>query len=500
MEPGDEAGFEEAWRRRVQDARGALETALELQAATVGSAADNDLGRLQLLEGSCRWRLSEYADALRCLLSALELLDPDDQRSRAAALLDLATVRTYFGQHDDALELVLESLGLFEALDDLPGQGDAFNNLGIVFWNRGELEEATRAYGDSLAIRRRLNDVVGVAACHNNLGKVITDQGDLDRALAELSAALRDWEEVDTPRGVGVALNNIGIVLLRRGEVDDAIEHFERSLQVKDRIGDRQGACETATHLGRALTELGRVEEARTYLDRAVSDAEELGILSELADAYLATSELNERLGDHEQALSWFRRYHDADRQLFDERSAERLHALQIAYRLDRAEREGSTDGLTGLANRRALDRHLHNEFAQSRAEGRPLSLALMDLDEFKAVNDTLGHAIGDEVLRAMAGLLRDHTRTADLPARYGGEEFAVVLPDTTLPDAVKAARQLCDRVRNHPWWSIHPELSVTVSVGVASADDVADVEALLAIADRHLYQAKHDGKDRVEA
>lgn len=103
-------------------------------------------------------------------------------------------------------------------------------------------------------------------------------------------------------------------------------------------------------------------------------------------------------------------------------------------------------------------------------------------------------------MLRAVAGVLRDHTRKADLAARYGGEEFAVVLPNASLPEAVTAARQLCDLIRGYPWWSVHEELAVTVSVGVASAEVAADVDALLAIADRHLYRAKHGGKDRVEA
>ena len=268
---GDEARFDQAWQLRVADATTSLSEALaladELQAA---GASDHDLGRCKLLEASSRWRLSQYTEALGSLLSALELLDPEDGRSRAAVLLDLATVRTYFGLHDEALELLLEALSICEELDDLAGRGNVYNNLGIVFWNRGDLDEAKRAYNDSLEVRRSLDDQDGVAACHNNLGKVFTEAGDHDHALGELQAALDGWEQVDNPRGIGVALNNIGMIYHRRGESDLAVEHYERSLEVKVEVGDRQGVCETRTHLGRILTELGRTDDAQQLLKRAV--------------------------------------------------------------------------------------------------------------------------------------------------------------------------------------------------------------------------------------
>ncbi len=495
-----ERRFRAGWDRRSHDPRGALELAGELATSLGDDPGRRELGLLRLLEGSCHWRLGRYTVALEKLLAAQELLPADEEPLHPAALIDLAIVHNYFGQPDEATTLLLEALRLYEAADDDGGRSDVLNNLGITFWNRGELEEATRAYRESLELRERVGDANGIAACHNNLGKVQTDQGDYEHALISLRAALQGWTEVDNPRGIGVALNNIGLVLHHLGDLEGAVEHYRRSLEVKARIGDRQGTCETTTHLGRILTASGRTEEAESLLATAVAEGEELGLAAEVADAYLAMAELHEARGDHEAALRWFRWFHRADRNLFNDRSTERLQALQITYKLERAEREGATDGLTGLANRRALDRHLHAGFARSRAEGTPLSLVLMDLDGFKAINDGFGHAIGDEVLRTMAGLLRDHTRTADLPARYGGEEFAVVLPDTPLTEAIQAARQLCDRVRGYDWSRIDPELSVTVSVGVAAAQDVADVEELLLAADRHLYRAKHGGKDRVEA
>jgi diguanylate cyclase (GGDEF)-like protein len=490
--------WERAWERRVADPEAALEAALLLRDRVEEGGDRHQRGLVRLLEGSCRWRLGEYVVALRLLLEALELLDEDARDDRAAAELDLAVVHHFYGLYDVALERALTALELYEAVGSDHGLGNVFNNLGIIFYKRADLEESARAYQRSVEIRERLGDRDGVAACRNNLGKVLTDQGRFDAALEQLSEAQRTWSELGNLRGLGMAHNNLGIVHHRLDQLELAAARFEESLELKARVGDRHGACETHIHLGRVYAAQGRTDAGLRMLAIAIETAEELNIRGELAEACAAISDLNESLGEHAEALRWFKRFHEIDRALFNERSTERLQVLQIDYRLDRAEQEGATDALTGLANRRALDRRLREEFERARRASSELSVALLDLDSFKEVNDRFGHLVGDEVLRVVAGLLRDDTRAADLPARYGGEEFAVIFPDTSLSAATRAAQHVCERVRSHPWSGIHPDLAITVSVGVANAADAPDVETLLAAADRNLYLAKHAGKDRV--
>jgi diguanylate cyclase (GGDEF)-like protein len=489
-----------AWDLRRLDAPAALEAAASLRDEAEHLGDDGALARVELLEGSCRWRVSQYAPAMRSLMHALDHLPESRERERAAALLDLGTVHNYFGQHDAAMEHVLAALRIRDLLDDDVGRADAYNNLGIVFWNRGELDEAEQAYRRSVDLRHLLGDLDGAAACRNNIGKVLTARGHYDEALREFAAARESWEAHDNRRGLGMLHNNLGLVQLERGDLDAAATSFHESLAIKEGTHDLHGACETRAHLARVHAAQGELDAALALLDRAVGDAETLGIGAELAMALEALAEVHEARGDHAAALAAYRRFHAVDRQLFDERSAERLRGLQVAYQLERAEQESSTDGLTGLANRRTLDRRLHEQLRLARAHDTELSVALLDLDGFKRINDRFGHGIGDDVLRAMATLLRDHTKTSDLPARYGGEEFVVVLPDTSLTAATQAAQQLCDRVRGYPWHRIHPDLEVTVSIGVACASDVPDTATLLSVADRHLYLAKHDGKDQVRA
>ena len=501
-DPGFDARWRAAWELRRIDANAAIGDAvqlrLEAEAETDPDADADRHGRALLLEGSCRWRLNDYGQALRCLTQALDLLSESSLRHRAAALQDLGTIHIYLGRHDEAIARLLAALELREAIDDEQGRSDVENNLGIVFYHRGDLNEAERSYKSSLHRRELLGDRDGVAACRNNLAKVLTDQGRYEEGMRELEEARRIWSRLGNRRGLSMALTNIGIVHRARDELEEAAAHFLDALAIKRELDDLVGACETATHLGRVRAQQQRTDDALELLHHAASDAERLGMHAELAEACLALSEVYEAFGDHAGALVWFRRYHAADRTRFDERSAERLHALQVSFQLARAEQESATDGLTGLRNRRTLDRELQDAFVDARAGGPELTLALLDLDDFKRVNDTFGHQIGDEVLRRTARVLTDHTRSQDLTARYGGEEFVVAFRGATLQDALGAAEQLCRRIREVPWFQVHDELVITVSIGVAAADDVDDVDDLLTRADHHLYRAKHLGKDRV--
>ena len=161
------------------------------------------------------------------------------------------------------------------------------------------------------------------------------------------------------------------------------------------------------------------------------------------------------------------------------------------------------TDGLTGLHNRRYLDSHLATLFERARNRGRPLSLMITDIDRFKAINDTFGHDVGDEVLREFAVRLRKNVRGIDLACRMGGEEFVVVMPDTDGHVANMVAERIRAQIADTPFTVGEDgrEITVTVSVGVTPMMQVADtVEAMLKRADIALYEAKNGGRNRVVA
>ncbi len=159
------------------------------------------------------------------------------------------------------------------------------------------------------------------------------------------------------------------------------------------------------------------------------------------------------------------------------------------------------TDALTGLFNRRYMESHLATLVEQAAARGKPIAVLVIDIDYFKAVNDSHGHDAGDDVLREFALRIRKSIRNIDLACRYGGEEFVIVMPETDMAVATMVAERLRRRIATEPF-AIQQgarTLEVTISIGIAARGDASDnAAAILKRADTALYRAKRDGRNRV--
>jgi diguanylate cyclase (GGDEF)-like protein len=248
-----------------------------------------------------------------------------------------------------------------------------------------------------------------------------------------------------------------------------------------------------------------------------IEDGTVIGLLSvqhEQSEVYSdADLHLMQRLADQvAAAIADARAFEDLEvyRQRLEERVAERTQELARANREKERliaalgersrmfERESQEDALTGIANRRCFTQRLAAEIELARALGHPLTLAVGDLDHFKIVNDRLGHAVGDEVLRQSAEVMRQLCRSSDLVARIGGEEFAIILPGMPRSAAIGFCESMRVAVETHDWRRVHPHLRVTLSIGLAQWDGRAEVAELLQSADTHLYRAKREGRNRV--
>jgi diguanylate cyclase (GGDEF)-like protein len=171
----------------------------------------------------------------------------------------------------------------------------------------------------------------------------------------------------------------------------------------------------------------------------------------------------------------------------------------ELAEEAEALERLACSDGLTGLNNRRHFLVLANNEWARFQRYKRPLALLMTDIDKFKSVNDTHGHDVGDEVIKAVAGILQESKRTTDIVGRLGGEEFAMVLPEATLDSAVQAAERFKQLVANRVISAGDQRVSVTISLGVASADEqTSGIDEMLKQSDVALYEAKQTGRNRV--
>jgi two-component system cell cycle response regulator len=169
-----------------------------------------------------------------------------------------------------------------------------------------------------------------------------------------------------------------------------------------------------------------------------------------------------------------------------------------LSARSETFEQAALTDPLTGMQNRRYFDDALKEYIEEFRRINKPIGLMILDLDHFKQVNDTHGHDVGDEVLRAVASCLRDMTRYHDVVARLGGEEFAVVAPNMDEEMLVKLAERIRKAIASMAVFSGNVRLKITTSVGLAVSDGRESAEEFYRRADRLLYQAKRMGRNRV--
>lgn len=179
------------------------------------------------------------------------------------------------------------------------------------------------------------------------------------------------------------------------------------------------------------------------------------------------------------------------------------LGALVVIWshneRMRELQRQASHDSLTGLKNRRRFAEDVRTELARSRRQGKGGALLLLDLDNFKQVNDTLGHPMGDRVIEEIAGVLRRRMRVTDVLGRLGGDEFGVVLPGCNEEEAASIAEAIATAIREHvPPQDDLPPITASVGIAMFGPDPRADVDSLQAEADAAMYAAKRDGRNAV--
>ncbi|WP_245160600.1 GGDEF domain-containing protein [Blastococcus sp. CT_GayMR20] len=258
--------------------------------------------------------------------------------------------------------------------------------------------------------------------------------------------------------------------------------------------------------------------------DDAATGEEAIGLLVEAAGAFVASGdrrryrqsllELGQNsadLGRPAEALHWLEAYrsdtgraHARGRQMWADMFVRRSRLREAERQAAMLRRHALEDPLTGLGNRRSAERRL----GAMRLGAEPLSLAVVDVDRFKSVNDAASHSQGDVVLRRVADLLREHSRTGDEVYRWAGDEFLVVLPTATEPQAVVVMERLRAAVAAADWSDLELPEPVTVSIGVATAPVVDEGQpatvvgwkALFDTADLNLFSAKRGGRNRVRA
>ncbi|WP_222192874.1 GGDEF domain-containing protein [Modestobacter italicus] len=415
--------------------------------------------------------------------------DPSRELHQAHAWLSLALTGL------DLEELaVAQSLRGARVASALPDLGDQWQLLRLCAQQHAELAQTVHRRGDTTRSR--------------DLAQVAVQCATAARALP--------WEPAETDTDLLDVVQAWAMTL--SGQLDEALPPLRR---VRRHLASGQGSTWLMGYADLLLARLLTLRCARDDDPGRPQGEEAVGLLVSASGAFAAVGdrrryrqcllELGQAtaaMGSTGEALHWLEAYrhettraHRRSRELWAEMFVRRSRLREAQRQTAVLRRHALEDALTGLGNRRSAERRM----GELRLDREPVSLAVVDVDGFKAVNDENSHLHGDAVLRRVAELLRQHSRTGDEVFRWAGDEFVVVLPNTGEARAVVAMERLRSAVAGADWTALGLPAPVTVSIGVASAGPAGPAGArtwreLFDAADLHLFGAKRAGRDQVRA
>ncbi len=518
------------YERAESELRRALDLAEELDDKRLAVRVQRSL-----LQGAFFTRNLEAAllRGLRALHTAKETGDPVVE---AETRNDLGLVYGELGDFEGALEHFLAGLRLSREYGSTK-LARLLNNIGNVYHELGDHRESLRFFESSLDAFRAEGNVRGEGIALGNVGRASMTLRRFDAAAAALEESVRIFTESGDDVYRAPALARLGVALAELGRDEEAESALSDARELVERSRAREFQDEILLEIARHAIARGRLDEGIDTLLRLSSMISEGEMTRRAHEMHSLLAGAYERRGDSLPALLHFKKYQRIQQTVAESSNAVRIRGLMLQFDVEQARQQEEIfrlrnielaraneelqrlhsqleernrwleqisveDPLTGLQNRRYLALQLGVEVRKALRHGRPLCVAMCDIDHFKSVNDRFSHAVGDEVLRRIGGIFRAVIRMTDVATRYGGEEFVLLLPDTDLEGATALAGRLRDAVVAHPWHELADGLSVTMSIGLAllPADGESDGDRLIAAADSRLYEAKRAGRDRVIA
>lgn len=527
---------DQAWELRDTDparSRDLAETTLELSTSGQFSEQPYEPGAaasLRALSHSNR-RASNLNLALSRSFQALTFLEKStDSVVKADVLQGLGISFSTLGNHAEGLDYCFQALKLVQSLGDREREASVLGAIAAIFTRTGDHVESLRTFEEVLRLNRELGQKTGEALTLNNRAISYLGLGKFEDALTSSLQALELAQQSGFAALVTTATGTVGEVLVAMQNYEQAAHYLNRYLTLARTSSVKRDEVWGLILLGEIDFQRQRDAEALAQLQPALAIAQELGLLMEQARCLKLLMQLYERQGDLKQALAHSKLLHRVTESLFDEDAARRVANLQVIHQVETTKRDAeiqylktielqkeiedrktaqaalqqlaATDSLTGLLNRREFFASAEQEFQRARRDDLPMSAILIDLDHFKNVNDTYGHAAGDQALAETAKAIRDNLRGGEIVGRYGGDEFVILLPGSDLVRAVRIANRLRKKLNSRLIKTERGKLTVSSSFGVAESrrQDGTGLDAFLDHADQALYAAKRTGRNRVAA
>jgi diguanylate cyclase (GGDEF)-like protein len=530
--------LEEAWALRQRDQQSCLSLTEQAEQLSTEPIVQGYVCRNK---GYCAFVTGHFLEALEFMIKgreiALQLKDSVLQRD-CVNFVGAASAR--LGDFKTAIHYVEETYRLNLLLQDEGGTIVSVMNIGIMNFELKQYETAIQSIEEALERSRAIRDASREATALTNLGTfrftAYADPASLEIMREAYALCTELGMDMDAARN----LANLGEALLELETPDTAITVLQQAREASLTANNAESAVSSLLYLGSAYLKKQEFETARLFLEQGITEALKIGqkvleidLEKRLCDLYIASK-------NYQQALIHHQRFYALEQNMRDENTSKAARALEVQHGLERARAEANRhkarnielaealialeqsdaektklltqlrittlelqqqvirDSLTKLFNRHYLEERLTLEFQRASRTRTPLPVAMIDIDDFKQINDLFSHQTGDDVLRAIGVLMGHALRPSDVAARYGGEEFAIVLSGVTPERALLICERLRKSVEEYDWQSIAPNLTVTISLGLAWDTTVISHEKLLSLADAKMYQAKRSGKNRV--
>ena len=475
-----------------------------------------------------------YALALSQSLQALEILEglPDEKKEitflKINVLGDASWAYRSLGDYVAATECAMKGIKFAEAVGDRLHEAGMLNILSVIYAESNDLPAALETSQQVLLLQREGGPIRGRSLALNNLAMTYLELGMGDQALEACEECLQLARENGIEAMVITALSTMGEIYLGIKDFVKAEDFLLQSLKLARENNKSPDELQ-------CLLNLGKVYQYKQNDEAALSAFQSALLLSNTSNdrrgefqSHQLLSEVYEKRREFESAFQHYKQFHVLKETVFNEDSVKRLEGLKVIHQVETSKREAeihylktielkreieerksaqdslqklaSLDPLTEVLNRRELFNLGEQTLEHTLQKEQPFTVIMFDIDYLKRINDTYGHATGDQVLIHTTNLVRESLRQGEIIARYGGDEFVILLPGSNCAQGCEIAERLRKKMDSQGMIDGKDDLHITVSIGIAELNHASDasLETLLACADQALYVAKQAGRNQL--
>jgi len=513
-----------AWELRDVDIRRGSEIAQS--AYHLAQSEQYSQGIADSLINQSQYLFTNFVLAISNALKALTIFEQlNDQAGQCRAFFTLSWAQWSIDNFGEAIEAGQKALKLAREIGDRELEATTLNNLGLTYKRAGNYELSFSVYAKALSIYRELGHTRNVGKVLTNTALAYSAQGNFATALGYACECLES--NIDSPSIRGYNYLALGQIHAGLQQFDQALIYLPQALSIAREHALEALSLAALQFTGQVHLESKNAEQAIAFLEQALIVGQGIHSNLFLFRCHESLAQIYESQANPLLALAHYKQFHQIKETVFNENDTKQRQVLEIYHQTEIARREAeiyqlrnvqleqeiserkkaeqkleqqaTTDELTGIANRRHFLAVASRELKRSERLKRPLSLALIDIDYFKTINDSYGHAAGDHALILVAKTMHSNIREIDFLARIGGDEFALLVPEADLFTAKSVLERVRLTLSAQPIGLNGIPLKITISVGISSTDHVQyDFDSLSSSADKALYQSKQTGRNRI--